>query len=197
MTKDNHLLGTFELSGIAPAPRGQPQIEVTFEIDVNGILTVSAQDKGTGNKNQVTITSEKGRLSEEEIQKMLEEAEKMKEEDQKAKERVHARNDLENLVYSLRNQLKDEEKGIKDKLSPDELEAVETAIKETTSWLDENMQADKEALEEKKQELEKIIHPIFAKFGGGGAPGGGGGGGHGGPGGGAPGGEEMPSHEDL
>jgi len=112
----------------------------------------------------------------------------------KAKDRIYVRNDLENLVYSLRNQIKDEEKGIKDKLSAEELETVETAIKETTSWLDENMQADKEALEEKKQELEKIIHPIFAKFGGGGgAPGGGpqGGGPHGGAG------EEMPSHEDL
>jgi len=192
MTKDNHLLGTFELSGIAPAPRGQPQIEVTFEIDVNGILTVQAQDKGTGNKNQVIITSEKGRLSEEEIQKMLEEAEKMKEEDQKAKERVQARNELENLVYSLKNQMKDEEKGIKDKLSADEVEAIETAIKETTSWLDENMNADKEAYEEKKQELEKVVHPIFSKFGGG--PGAGGPHG-GGPAGGA--GEEMPSHEDL
>jgi len=120
----------------------------------------------------------------------------MKDEDMKAKERIQSRNDLENFVYSIKNQIKDDEKGIRDKLSAEELESIETAVKETTSWLDENMVADKEAYEEKKQDLEKIVHPIFSKFGGGGAPGGapGGGapGGHGGPEG-----EEMPSHEDL
>jgi len=190
MTKDNHLLGTFELSGIAPAPRGQPQIEVTFEIDVNGILTVTAVDKHTNNRNSVTITSDKGRLSEEEIQRMLEEAEKMQEEDKKARERVQARNDLENFVYSLKSQIKDEEKGIKDKLSPEDLETIEAALKETSSWLDENMNADKDAYDEKKKELESVVHPIFQKMGGG--PGGPPGGGHG-----APGSDEMPSHEDL
>jgi len=199
MTKDNHLLGTFELSGIPAAPRGTPQIEVTFEIDVNGILTVTAQDKGTGNQQQVTITAEKGRLSEEEIQRMLKEAEEMAEEDKIAKERVQARHELENLAYSVRNQLNDEEKGIKDKLSPDDVEAVETAIKETITWLDENMAAEKEDYEEKKKEFESVVHPIFSKFGGGG----GGGGGPGGPGGYGQGGagfgddEEMPNHDDL
>jgi len=150
MTKDNHLLGTFELSGIPPAPRGTPQIEVTFEIDVNGILTVSALEKSSGNVESVTITSEKGRLSEEEIQRMLEEAEKMAEEDKLARERVMARNDLENFIYSIKSQLKDDEKGLKNKLSAEETEKIEKALKETSEWLDENMSAQKEDYEEKK-----------------------------------------------
>jgi len=187
MTKDNHLLGTFELSGIPPAPRGTPQIEVTFEIDVNGILTVSALEKGSGNSESVTITSEKGRLSEEEIQRMLEEAEKMAEEDKLARERVLARNDLENFIYSIKSQLKDDEKGLKNKLSAEETEKIEKALKETSEWLDENMSAQKEDYDEKKQELEKVVHPIFSKFSGGG----GGGPGYGGED------EEMPSHDDL
>eukprot|EP01123_Difflugia_compressa_P009052 TRINITY_DN288_c0_g1_i9.p1 TRINITY_DN288_c0_g1~~TRINITY_DN288_c0_g1_i9.p1 ORF type:complete len:692 (+),score=211.40 TRINITY_DN288_c0_g1_i9:89-2077(+) len=195
MTKDNHLLGTFELSGIPPAPRGTPQIEVTFEIDVNGILTVTAKEKGAGVEEKVTITAEKGRLSEEEIQRMLKEAEEMAEQDKAAKERVTARHDLENLAYSVRNQLNDEEKGLKSKLSEDEVETIEAAIKETISWLDENMAAEKEEYEEKKKEFEGIIHPIFTKLGGG-AGGAGHAGGYGGPGGGF-GEDEMPSHDDL
>jgi heat shock protein 5 len=143
MTKDNHLLGTFELSGIPPAPRGTPQIEVTFEIDVNGILTVTASEKASGNTEQVTITAEKGRLSDEEIQRMLKEAEEMAEQDKAAKERVQARNELENLVYSVRNQLNDEEKGLKGKLDEDDVETIETAVKDVVSWLDENIQAEK------------------------------------------------------
>jgi heat shock protein 5 len=189
MTKDNHLLGTFELSGIPPAPRGTPQIEVTFEIDVNGILTVTASEKAGGKTEQVTITAEKGRLSDEEIQRMLKEAEEMAEQDKAAKERVQSRNELENLVYSVRNQLNDEEKGIKGKLDEDDIETIETAIKEVVSWLDENLQAEKSDYDEKKKEFEGVIHPIFAKFSGG----------AGGPG--APGADwdsdEMPSHDDL
>lgn len=191
MTKDNHLLGNFELSGIPPAPRGTPQIEVTFEIDVNGILTVTATDKATGNIEQVTITSEKGRLSEEEIQRMLKEAEEMAEQDKAAKERVQARNELENLVYSVRTQLNDEKSGIKDKISPDDRSEIESAVKETSSWLDENMGAETEDYEEKKKEFEAVVHPIFAKLGGGGGPGGGA------PGGGFGEDDEMPSHDDL
>jgi heat shock protein 5 len=188
MTKDNHLLGTFELSGIPPAPRGTPQIEVTFEIDVNGILTVTAQDKATGNSEQVTITAEKGRLSEEEIQRMLKEAEEMAEQDKAAKERVQARNELENLVYTVRNQINDEEKGLKGKLSEDDVSTIEDAVKDTINWLEENPQAETSDFEEKKKEFEGIIHPIFSKFqGGAGGPGG-------------PGGfdsDEMPNHDDL
>jgi len=153
MTKDNHLLGTFELSGIPPAPRGSPQIEVTFEIDVNGILTVTALEKASGNVESVTITAEKGRLSDEEIQRMLKEAEEMAEQDKVAKERVLSRNDLENLVYSVRNQLNDEEKGLKGKLDEDEVETIETAIKDTVSWLEENLQAEKSDYDEKKKRV--------------------------------------------
>jgi heat shock protein 5 len=187
MTKDNHLLGTFELSGIPPAPRGSPQIEVTFEIDVNGILTVTAQEKASGNVESVTITAEKGRLSDEEIQRMLKEAEEMAEQDKVAKERVLSRNDLENLVYSVRNQLNDEEKGLKGKLDEDEVETIETAIKDTVSWLEENLQAEKSDYDEKKKEFEGIIHPIFAKFSGGAGPQAGEGFDT----------DEMPSHDDL
>jgi heat shock protein 5 len=190
MTKDNHLLGTFELSGIPPAPRGSPQIEVTFEIDVNGILTVTAQEKASGNIESVTITAEKGRLSDEEIQRMLKEAEEMAEQDKEAKERVTSRNELENLVYQVRNQLNDEEKGLKGKLDEEDAETIEAAIKETIGWLDENLQAEKTDYEEKKKEFEGVIHPIFAKYSGGaGQPGGQPGGDWGG--------DEMPNHDDL
>merc|ERR1711991_1085850 len=116
MTKDNHLLGKFELTGIPPAPRGVPQIEVTFEIDANGILQVSAEDKGTGKAEKITITAEKGRLSEEDIERMVREAEEFAEEDRKVKERIDARNGLESFLYNLKNTLEDDEKGIADKL---------------------------------------------------------------------------------
>merc|ERR1719393_619772 len=110
MTKDNHLLGKFELSGIPPAPRGVPQVEVTFEIDANGILQVGAEDKGTGKAEKIPITAEKGRLTEEEIERMVREAEEFAEEDAKVKERVDKRNGLEGYAYNLRNTLNDEEK---------------------------------------------------------------------------------------
>merc|ERR1711903_57076 len=109
MTKDNHLLGKFELSGIPPAPRGVPQIEVTFEIDANGILQVSAEDKGTGKAEKITITAEKGRLSEEEIERMVREAEEFAEQDQAQKEKIDGRNALEGYAYNMRNQINDEE----------------------------------------------------------------------------------------
>merc|ERR1712075_29027 len=112
MTKDNHLLGKFELTGIPPAPRGVPQIEVTFEIDANGILQVSAEDKGTGKSEKITITAEKGRLSEEEIERMVEEAEEFAEEDKLMKEKIDKRNGLESYAYNLKNTLEDEEKGL-------------------------------------------------------------------------------------
>ena len=105
MTKDNHLLGKFDLTGIPPAPRGVPQIEVTFEIDVNGILRVSAEDKGTGNKNNIVINNDQNRLSPEDIDRMINDAEKFAEEDKKVKERVEARNELEGYAYSLKNQV--------------------------------------------------------------------------------------------
>merc|ERR1712100_918608 len=154
MTKDNHILGKFELTGIPPAPRGQPQIEVTFEIDANGILQVSAEDKGTGKSEKITITAEKGRLSEEEIERMVEEAEQFAEEDKKVKDRIDGRNGLEGYCYNLKNTLEDEEKGIADKLSEEDKEKVEEAVKETLEWLDDNQEAEKEDYTSKQKEVE-------------------------------------------
>merc|ERR1719393_1157448 len=163
MTKDCHLLGKFELSGIPPAPRGVPQVEVTFEIDANGILQVGAEDKGTGKAEKITITAEKGRLTEEEIERMVREAEEFAEEDAKVKERVDKRNALEGYAYNLRNQLNDEEKGVADKIEDEDKETLEDAIKEVLDWLDDNQEADAEEYEEKQKELEGIANPIMQK----------------------------------
>jgi len=186
MTKDNHLLGKFELSGIPPAPRGVPQIEVTFEIDVNGILHVAAEDKGSGNKEQITITNDKGRLSQEEIERLVKEAEEAAEEDKKLRERVEARNQLENYAYQIKNTVNDEEKG--KNLSDEDKESLESVVKEVLEWLPENQDAEKEDYDAKYKELEKVAHPIFTRLYEkmGGAP----------PGGGASS-EEMPSHDEL
>merc|ERR1711898_79552 len=178
MTKDNHLLGKFELTGIPPAPRGVPQIEVTFEIDANGILQVSAEDKGTGKSEKITITAEKGRLSEEEIERMVQEAEEFADEDKKVKEKVDKRNALEGYAYNLRNTLNDEEKGVADKISEEDKEKLEEKVKEVLDWLDENDDAEVEEFEAKQKELEGIANPIMSKIyqqGGGGGAGGGGG----------------------
>jgi len=172
MTKDNNLLGKFELKDIPPAPRGVPQIEVTFDIDANGILNVSALDKTTGKSNKITITNDKGRLSKEEIERMVNDAEKYKEEDAKVAERVAAKNGLESYAYSLRNTIQDEkiasilEAGDKDKLNK--------AIDETIEWLDHNQEASKEEYESKRKELEGVANPIMTKMyqqAGGAAPG--------------------------
>merc|ERR1711871_1294092 len=163
MTKDNHQLGKFELTGIPPAPRGVPQIEVTFEIDANGVLQVSAEDQGAGKTEKITITAEKGRLSEEEIERMVKEAEEFAEEDAKVKERVDKRNALEGYAYNLRNQLNDEEEGVADKIDDEDKETLEEAIKEVLDWLDDNQEADAEEYEEKQKELEGIANPIMQK----------------------------------
>jgi len=198
MTKDNHLLGKFELSGIPAAPRGTPQIEVTFEIDVNGILNVGAVDKGTGNKNQITITNDKGRLSQEDIARMVKEAEDAADEDKAARQRVEARNQLENFAYQVRNTINDDEK-VGDKLGDAEKETIEGAVADAIKWLEENPQAEKDDYDEKYKELEKVVQPIFSKlYQGAGGPGGAGGFPGGGfPGGGFPGGADMPEHDEL
>jgi endoplasmic reticulum chaperone BiP len=138
MTKDNHLLGKFELSGIPPAPRGVPQIEVTFEIDANGILQVSAEDKGTGKAEKITITAEKGRLSADDIERMVREAEEFAEEDKKVKDKVDARNGLEGYCYNLKNQLEDEEKGLGGKLEAEDKETLTEAVNNALEWLESN-----------------------------------------------------------
>ena len=169
MTKDNHLLGKFDLTGIPPAPRGQPQIEVSFEVDVNGILTVSARDKqNPDNEEHVTITSEKGRLTEEQINEMIKEAELRQDEDKKNKEKVEARNQLENYAYQVRNALKNE-KGIGAKISEDDRKTIEDAVDETVDWLDNfgSIVPEKEESDAKYKELEGIVQPIFGKYGGG------------------------------
>merc|ERR1719261_499265 len=161
MTKDNHLLGKFELTSIPPAPRGVPQIEVTFEIDANGILNVGAEDKGTGKSEKITITNEKGRLSQEDIERMVQEAEEFAEEDKKTKERIDARNGLEGYCYNLKNMLEDEEKGIADKISEEDKETIEEAVKDALEWLDDNQEAEKEDYEAKQKEVEAIANPII------------------------------------
>ncbi len=162
MTKDNHLLGKFELTSIPPAPRGVPQIEVTFEIDANGILNVGAEDKGTGKAEKITITNDKGRLSQEEIERMVEEAEEFAEEDRKIKERVDARNSLETYAYNMKNTISDSDK-LADKLEEDDKSSIEEAIKDVLEWLDDNQDAEKEEYEEKLKEVEGVCNPIVSK----------------------------------
>ena len=164
MTKDNHHLGKFELTGIPPAPRGVPQIEVSFEVDANGILQVSAEDKGTGKAEKITITAEKGRLSEEEIERMVREAEEFADEDKKVKERIDARNGLESFVYNLKNTLEDDEKGLADKLSPEDKKELQDMIDETLDWMEENPEAEKEEYDEKQKEVENISNPIMRQM---------------------------------
>jgi len=175
MTKDNHLLGKFELTGIPPAPRGVPQIEVTFEIDANGILQVSAQDKGTGKAEKITITADKGRLSEEEIERMVREAEEYAEEDKAIKGRIDARNGLESYLYNLKNMLEDDEKGLGAKLSKADKEELESTITEALDWLDEHPEADADEYKDKQKEVEQIANPLIKDLYQGQAPGGSGG----------------------
>jgi len=176
MTKDNHLLGKFELTGIPPAPRGVPQIEVTFEIDANGILQVAAEDKGTGKAESITITAEKGRLSEEDIERMVQEAEEFAEEDKKVKARIDSKNGLEGYLYNLKNTLEDDEKGLADKLSEEDKEELDNTINEALDWLDENPEAEAEEFDEKQKEVEQVANPIMRElYQSAGGPGGGGG----------------------
>ncbi|CAB3382891.1 Hypothetical predicted protein [Cloeon dipterum] len=171
MTKDNHLLGKFDLTGIPPAPRGVPQIEVTFEIDANGILQVSAEDKGTGNREKIVITNDQNRLTPDDIDRMIKDAEKFADEDKKLKERVEARNELESYAYSLKNQLGDKDK-LGAKVSDSDKTKMEEAIDEKIKWLEENQDVDSEDYKKQKKELEDVVQPIIAKLyqGQGGAP---------------------------
>ncbi|RZB55690.1 Heat shock 70 kDa protein isoform C [Glycine soja] len=161
-TKDNNLLGKFELTGIPPAPRGVPQINVCFDIDANGILNVSAEDKTAGVKNKITITNDKGRLSKEEIEKMVKDAERYKAEDEEVKKKVEAKNSLENYAYNMRNTIKDEKIG--GKLSPDEKQKIEKAVEDAIQWLEGNQMAEVDEFEDKQKELEGICNPIIAKM---------------------------------
>ncbi|XP_048331791.2 heat shock cognate 70 kDa protein [Ziziphus jujuba] len=175
-TKDNNLLGTFELKGIPPAPRGVPQINVCFDIDANGILNVTAEDKTAGVKNKITITNDKGRLSKDEIERMVQEAEKYKAEDEQVKKKVEAKNALENYAYNMRTTIKDD--NFAGKLDPADKQKIEKAIDETVDWVERNQLAEVDEFEDKLKELEGLCNPIIAKlYQGGGAgaemPGGG------------------------
>jgi len=161
-TADNNSLGRFELSGIPPAPRGVPQIEVTFDLNADGILNVNAVDKSTGKSQAITITNDKGRLSKEEIERMINEAEKYSAQDEVARETISARNALENYVYSMRNTLDDDK--FKDKLEAHDKSAIEDAIKEAISWLDTHHEETKDEYEKKQKSVEKICMPIITKL---------------------------------
>jgi L1 cell adhesion molecule like protein len=186
-TKDNNSLGKFELSGIPPAPRGIPQVEVSFDLDANGILNVTAIEKGTGKKSNITITNDKGRLSKEEIEELVKQAEKYKEEDEKARVRIEAKNSLETYVYNTRNSLQkaDTDKG------KEAWKNAEPIIEEAIKWLDNNTTASTEEFTDKQKELEKELQPFVSAMYEGGPPGGGPPGG-GPPGGGMPPGMQMP-----
>ena len=160
-TRDNNLLGKFELSGIPPAPRGIPQIDVIFDVDANGILNVSAEDKSTGKQSKITITNEKGRLSKEDIERMVREAERYKAEDEAALEKVDAKNALENYAYSVRNSLRDD--AVSGKLSAEDKATVSNAIDHAIHWLDGNQMAEKDEFEHQKTELEAVCSPIMSK----------------------------------
>eukprot|EP01001_Neometanema_parovale_P010532 NODE_676_length_2190_cov_1416.612482_g646_i0.p1 GENE.NODE_676_length_2190_cov_1416.612482_g646_i0~~NODE_676_length_2190_cov_1416.612482_g646_i0.p1 ORF type:complete len:653 (-),score=249.19 NODE_676_length_2190_cov_1416.612482_g646_i0:159-2117(-) len=173
MTKDNHSLGTFDLHGIPPAPRGVPQIDVTFDIDANGLLNVSAEDKTTGKKNQITITNDKGRLSKDEIERMVNDAKKYEDDDRAQRERIDAKNGLENYAYSMKNTMNDEK--VADKIDGGDKQKVMDAVEDAIKWLENNQEGSKDEYDSRQKDLEAICNPIMAKMyqaGGEGAPGG-------------------------
>ncbi|XP_023342021.1 heat shock 70 kDa protein 1 [Eurytemora carolleeae] len=162
MTKDNHLLGKFDLTGIPPAPRGTPQIEVTFDIDANGILNVSAAEKGSGKQEKITITNDKGRLSKEEIERMVNDAEKFKDEDEAQKKRVAAKNSLEAYIFNMKASLDQDE--VKTKLSASDISEAKNQLDSTLAWLDRNQLGEKEEYTEKQKELENSLKMIVSKL---------------------------------
>merc|ERR1712078_63059 len=160
MTKDNHKLGEFHLDGIAPAPRGVPQIEVSFDLDANGVMNVSAKDKAGGGENTITIKNDKGRLSESDIERMVAEAEQYAAEDNAMKAKVESKNQLEHYVYSMRNSVSE----LQGKLDPTDREIVDKAVADAAAWLDANGDASKDEFDAKKTELEGVCNPIMMKL---------------------------------
>jgi len=165
MTQHNHRLGQFNLTGIPPAPRGTPQIEVTFDIDANGILNVSAVEKAGGRSERITITNDQGRLSKEEIDRMVEESEKFKADDEKQKERIDAKNGLESYCFNIKSTVEDS--NIKDKLNESERKVITDKCKEAIEWLEKNQTAEVEEFKDKQKELESAFNPIIKKLYGG------------------------------
>ncbi len=162
MTKDNHNLGKFDLNGIPPAPRGVPQIEVTFEIDENSILSVSANEKGTGKTESITITNDKGRLSKDEIDAMIRDAEKFADQDKALKEKIDAKNSLENYIYTMRNTIEDKEK-LADKIEAADKDKIKEALQDAQDWLNSNDDAEREDFEDHLKELQSLCDPIISK----------------------------------
>lgn len=160
MTKSNRLLGQFELSGIPPAPRGVPQVEVSFDVDANGILSIGAHDKGTGKQETLTITSEKGRLSDDEIEAMVREAEEFAEEDAREKAKIQARNDLEAYLYNLKNSINDTLEG---KLSEENKSTLTNTVNDGLDWLEDNPAVEKDEYDKKQKEVEQIANPILKR----------------------------------
>ena len=162
LTKDNHNLGKFDMTGIPPAPKGVPQIEVTFEIDENSIMTVSAADKGTGKTEQITITNDKGRLSKEEIERMISDSEKFAEEDKAIKEKIDAKNSLENYIYQMKSSVEDKDK-LAEKLEEEDKTTIKDAITDAQDWMNANGDGEKDDFEDKLKELQSTCDPIIAK----------------------------------
>ncbi|KAJ8943877.1 hypothetical protein NQ318_019359 [Aromia moschata] len=169
MTKNNNLLGTFDLTGIPPAPRGVPKVEVTFDLDANGILNVSAKDSSSGNERNIVIKNDKGRLSQQDIDKMVSEAERYKEEDEQQRQKITARNQLESYVFQLKQAVGD----CGEKLSAEDKATIERECSNVLQWLDNNLLAEKEEYEDKQKQLSSVCSPIMAKLYGGGSQNGG------------------------
>merc|ERR1712173_390395 len=162
MTRDNHKLGEFNLTGIPPAPRGTPKIEVTFDIDANGILNVSASDKSTGKAEKITITNDKGRLSKEDIDKMVNDAEQFKAEDAKQRERIDAKNGLESYCFNIKSTIEDS--NMKDKIAESDRSTILQRVDETIAWLDRNQTAEVDEFKDKQKELEAVCNPVIQKM---------------------------------
>lgn len=168
-TKDNNLLGTFELNGIPPQPRGVPRIEVSLDVDANGILNVTAEDKGTGKKNNITITADKGRLSKEDIEKMLQEAEKYKDEDKQNRDRIESKNKLETFLFNMKSSMMNAEA---EKVPEDDKKKVLDAVDAGLKWLETSEHASKDEYDSKMEEVTALVNPIISKMyaGAGGGP---------------------------
>jgi len=161
MTKDNNSLGKFELEGIPPAPRGTPQIEVSFDIDANGIMNIEAQDKTSGAKKQITISNDKGRLSSDDIERMVKEAEEFKEEDEKLQEKIESKNEFENILFQTKTTLTNEK--VAEKLSEEEIKLMNEKINENEQWLQETEYSSGE-LTDKKNEFNVFVQPYMSKL---------------------------------